>query len=124
MHQAGGHAQRANFVWRQCSRAKRFGFAGLVWGEFEGEGNQRNSPSTAVRQCCWSIGELLPAERFPSQIIATGLDAKSGQPSIVYQTMLFEGHNYYIMLGMVGSEKREACLPVFEEMGESFRRNQ
>lgn len=34
--------------------------------------------------------------------------------------MLFEGHNYYIMLGMLGSEQREAYLPVFKEMAGSF----
>lgn len=57
------------------------------------------------------------------EIIAKGLDAKSGQPSTIYQSMLFEGQNYYIMLGMVGSEQREANLPVFREMAGSFRRN-
>ncbi len=35
---------------------------------------------------------------------------------MIYQTMLFGGQNYYIMLGMVGSEEREDYLTVFEEM--------
>ncbi|MCL4705858.1 hypothetical protein KJ068_11895 [bacterium] len=58
------------------------------------------------------------------EIIARGLDTKSGQPTTVFQTMLFEGQNYYIMLGMVGSEQRETYLSVFKEMAGSFRRNQ
>jgi hypothetical protein len=57
------------------------------------------------------------------EIIAKGLDAKSGRPSTIYQTMLFEGQNYYIMLGMVGSEQREIYLSAFREMAGSFRRN-
>ena len=56
------------------------------------------------------------------EIITKGLDKKSKQPMVIYQTMLFEEQNYYIMLGMVGSEQREAYLPVFKEMAESFRR--
>lgn len=56
------------------------------------------------------------------EIIAKGLDAKSSQPSTVYQAMMFEGQNYYIMLGMVGDQQREIYLPVFKEMVGSFRR--
>ncbi|MDL1873596.1 hypothetical protein FBQ85_00265 [Cytophagia bacterium CHB2] len=56
------------------------------------------------------------------EIIAKGMSAKSKQPTVIYQMMLFEDQNYYIMLGMVGSEKREAYLQVFREMAGSFRR--
>jgi hypothetical protein len=56
------------------------------------------------------------------EIIARGLEKKSKQPTVIYQTMLFENQNYYIMLGMVGSEQRESYLPVFKEMAESFSR--
>lgn len=55
------------------------------------------------------------------EIIAKGLGKKSKQPTVIYQTMLFENQNYYIMLGMVDSEKREAYLPVFKEMAGAFR---
>lgn len=58
------------------------------------------------------------------EILAKGLDKKSKQPTVIYYTMLFEEQNYFFfMLGMVGSEQREAYLPVFKEMAGSFRRN-
>lgn len=58
------------------------------------------------------------------EILAKGLDKKSKQPTVIYYTMLFEDQNYFFfMLGMVGSEQREAYLPAFKEMAGSFRRN-
>lgn len=57
------------------------------------------------------------------EITAKGLGKKSEQPTAIYLTMLFEEQNYFIMLGMVGSEQREAYLPVFKEMAGSFRRS-
>jgi hypothetical protein len=56
------------------------------------------------------------------EIVANARDAKSGQPMVVYQTMLFEGQGYFLMQGLAGSQHKETYLPVFKQMSESFKR--
>lgn len=58
------------------------------------------------------------------EVIAKGKDIKSGQPMLIYQTMLFEGQTYYLMQGLVSSKNRQVYLPVFKEMARSFKRKQ
>jgi hypothetical protein len=56
------------------------------------------------------------------EIVARGKDKKSGQPMVIYQTILFEGQSYYIMLGLISNRQRDAYLTAFREMAGSFKR--
>jgi len=56
------------------------------------------------------------------EILAKGKDAKSGQPMVVYQVMLFEEQNYFLMQGLVGSKNQQSNLEIFKEMARTFKR--
>ena len=56
------------------------------------------------------------------EIVARARDTKSGKAVVIYQTMLFEGQRYFLLLGIVGSNNRDVYLPVFKAMAESFKR--
>lgn len=56
------------------------------------------------------------------EIVARGKDLDSGQPMVIYQTMLFEGQSYYIMQGLISGKQRQKYLTVFKEMAGSFKR--
>jgi hypothetical protein len=56
------------------------------------------------------------------EILARGKDVKSGQMMTIYQIMLFESQSYYLMVGLVTENQRQAYLTVFKEMAESFKR--
>lgn len=56
------------------------------------------------------------------EIVAKGKDIKSGQPMVIYQTMLFEDQSYYLMQGLISGKQRQPYLTVFKEMARSFKR--
>ncbi len=56
------------------------------------------------------------------EIFAKAIDTESHLPMVVYQLVLFENTSYYIMQGLVSSKYGPTFLPVFAEMGTSFRR--
>jgi hypothetical protein len=56
------------------------------------------------------------------EIIAKGRDVESGQPMVIYQTILFDDQGYYIMQGLVSEKQRQTYLPVFRDMAGSFKR--
>lgn len=56
------------------------------------------------------------------EITAKGKDAKSGQPMLVYQVMLFEEQSYFLMQGLVGRKNRQPNLKIFKEMTRTFKR--
>ena len=56
------------------------------------------------------------------EIVAKGKDIESGQPMVIYQTILFQDQSYYIMQGLISHKQSERYLPVFREMVRSFKR--
>jgi hypothetical protein len=56
------------------------------------------------------------------EIVARGKDKKSGQPMVIYQTVLFVGQDFYFMIGVSSDRQREAYLTIFREMAGSFKR--
>ena len=56
------------------------------------------------------------------EIVAKAKDIKSGEPVLIYQTMLFETQSFYIMQGLVSDKQRQLYLTVFKEMARSFKR--
>jgi hypothetical protein len=41
---------------------------------------------------------------------------------VIYQAILFDGRDYYLMQGLVSRERAPQHLPSFKEMAKSFRR--
>jgi hypothetical protein len=56
------------------------------------------------------------------EMVAKGKDNESGQPMVIYQTILFESQSYYIMLGLISTRQGETYLTAFREMARSFKR--
>jgi hypothetical protein len=56
------------------------------------------------------------------EIEAKGKDSKSGQPTVVYQVMLFEEQSYYLMQGLAGEQNRQPSLEAFKAMARTFKR--
>jgi hypothetical protein len=56
------------------------------------------------------------------EIVANGKDTKSGQPMLIYQVILFEEQNYFLVQGLAGNENRQANLEVFKQMARTFKR--
>lgn len=56
------------------------------------------------------------------EIVANGKDTKSGQPMLIYQIMLFEEQNYFLVQGLVSNENRQSNLEVFKQMARTFKR--
>lgn len=55
------------------------------------------------------------------EIVANGKDAKSSQPMLIYQVMLFEERDYFLMQGLVGNENRQASIAIFKDMAKTFK---
>jgi len=56
------------------------------------------------------------------ELVAAGVDVKSGGPMSVYQTMLFDKNTYYLFQGLVGKERKAEFLPAFKEATRGFKR--
>jgi hypothetical protein len=57
------------------------------------------------------------------EMVARGKDKESGQPMVIYQTILFESQSYYIMLGVISNRQRETYLTLYRETARSFKRS-
>lgn len=74
--------------------------------------------------------EVKPAELVEISIdgltgfecLATSVHRNTGEPSLIYQVMLFEGSSYWVLTGIARERDREQYLPVFQRMAMSFRR--
>ncbi len=64
------------------------------------------------------IGQLQACET-----IATGTDASSNAPMLVYQMIILDTDCYFIFQGLVGADGRTEFLPEFQRMAKEFRRN-
>lgn len=53
---------------------------------------------------------------------AAGIDKRTGKPVFIYQVMLFETGNYFIMQGIVSEKNKQMYLTQFEEMANSFKK--
>ncbi len=56
------------------------------------------------------------------EVIASGKDRETGEPMIIFQTILFDGPIYYIMQGLVSTTRAPEHLTTFREMTKSFTR--
>lgn len=58
------------------------------------------------------------------EIIATGKDQKSSVPLVIYQKVFAAPECYYLIVGMVGADRRDEILPEFQRMAAGFKRLQ
>lgn len=56
------------------------------------------------------------------EIVGAGKDRKSGAALLVYETILFEERDYYIIFGYAGLDRRSTWLKIFREVSQSFKR--
>lgn len=56
------------------------------------------------------------------EVLAKGKHAESGNPVVVYQTILFDDPDYYIMQGRTSERNAENCVPSFKKMARTFKR--
>lgn len=56
------------------------------------------------------------------ETLADAKDKSTGEPMAVYQVILFEGAQYYLMQGLVSRARADVHLPSFKEMARSFKR--
>ena len=56
------------------------------------------------------------------ELVATATDASSGVPMTLYQVMLFEDDQYFLIQGLVGRDQASIYLPQFKRTARSFRR--
>jgi hypothetical protein len=56
------------------------------------------------------------------EIVAKGKDVESGQPMVIYLTILFESQGYFLMQGIVSEKQRSIYLAVFKEMARTYKR--
>lgn len=53
---------------------------------------------------------------------ATAVDKESGTPLTLYQAIVFDNRTYYLLTGLVGTEKQREYLPEFKRLARSFKR--
>ena len=56
------------------------------------------------------------------EIVANAKDKASGRAIMIYQVVLFERQNYFLMQGLVGSKNRQPNLELFKQMAVTFKR--
>jgi len=56
------------------------------------------------------------------EIVASAIDRRSGAPARIYQMLVVEGAEYFLLQGMVGATHAEAFLAEFSSIARSFRR--
>lgn len=56
------------------------------------------------------------------EITAKAKDKKSGRSMVIYQAMLFEGRNYFLVQGLVSDKNRQPYLEIFKEMAKTLER--
>lgn len=55
------------------------------------------------------------------ETFAEGVDKRTGKSVFIYQVMLFETGNYFIMQGIVSAKNKQIYLDDFEKMANSFK---
>jgi hypothetical protein len=55
------------------------------------------------------------------EIIANGIDSKTGEPEMIYQIMLFSDNAYYLIVGVANTEFEEN-IELFKKIGKTFKR--
>jgi len=56
------------------------------------------------------------------ELVAQADDKKTGKPVVLYQLVLREGSNYYLVQGLAGKGRAAEALPEFRSVARSFRR--
>jgi hypothetical protein len=69
-----------------------------------------------------SIREVTIDRLTGYEILAHGKDVKEGFETFVFQVMLFEKSDYFIIQGFVALEEKDSYLPVFRKIAQSFKR--
>lgn len=102
---------------------------------FPGYALEAEGASIMVTELPAPLDKVLPGFSDPEQLKARALtllskesvaraakDAATGRPLVIYQAILFDGRDYYLMQGLVSRERAPRHLPSFKEMAKSFRR--
>jgi hypothetical protein len=55
------------------------------------------------------------------EIIANAIDVDTNTPRVIYQVILFEKTDYYLLLGLVDKKDSNKYLPLFKKMAGSFK---
>ena len=92
-------------------------------------GDRRDFAERRVRQTA-SVSDVsvVKSEPFTAgglggfETFADGKDQASGRPMVIYQAVLFDGRDYYLMQGLISRERSAEHLPSFKEMARSFKR--
>ncbi len=69
------------------------------------------------------LADITVAGLMGFECIATSIHRGTGEPSFIYQVMLFEGGSYWIMTGIAREKDRDRYLPIFKRMARSFQRD-
>ncbi len=56
------------------------------------------------------------------EIIANGNDSATNSPVAIYQVLLFDDKNYFIMQGLVGAKSKDQFLVEFKKIARSFKK--
>jgi hypothetical protein len=68
-------------------------------------------------------GEALTIDNLNGyELVASGEDSATNTPVAIYQVMLFEGKNYYIIQGIVGTKTKDVALVEFKKLARSFKK--
>lgn len=70
-------------------------------------------------------GEALTVENLSGyEIVASAEDSATNTPVAIYQAILFEGKNYYIIQGIVGTKTKDQFLAEFKKLARSFKKKE
>lgn len=68
-------------------------------------------------------GEAITIDNLKGyEIVASGNDSASNAPLAIYQVLLFDEKNYFIMQGLTGVKFKDASLTEFKKMARSFKK--
>lgn len=68
-------------------------------------------------------GEAIAIDNLKGyEIVASGNDSASNAPVVIYQVLLFDEKNYFVMQGLAGVKAKDKFLPEFKKIARSFKK--
>ena len=98
-------------------------FSNAVVADLDGFARSRIQRTASVTNIQPEYSEKVTIDNLTGyEMIAHATDSKSGQPMVIYQTILFENETYYLIQGLISAKEGDKYIAVFKEMARSFKR--
>lgn len=91
--------------------------------DYKAFAESRLNQSAENKNIAIESGEAITIDNLNGyEIVANGNDSASNAPLAIYQVLLFDDKNYFIMQGLVGVKSKDQFLVEFKKMARSFKK--